>query len=145
MQIKQRLSSVYYQQGMTLIELMIVLVILSILALIAYPLYEHQMMKGRRADAQTALLNAISQEELFFSNNMTYTTNFASLGISAASNRGWYTLTLGTCGAGIPINSCVKVTATPTPGGMQEDDTVCSGLSITSRGVKSASNSICWN
>ena len=37
-------------RGITMIELMIVIVVLSILAAIAYPSYQNQVTKARRAD-----------------------------------------------------------------------------------------------
>ncbi len=44
------------QNGFTLIELMIVVAIVGVLARIAYPSYQDSMIKSRRADAKSALL-----------------------------------------------------------------------------------------
>ena len=45
-------------RGFTLIELMIVVAVVAILASVAYPSYVSQVRKGRRADAETVLLQA---------------------------------------------------------------------------------------
>jgi type IV pilus assembly protein PilE len=44
------------QQGFTLIEVMITVVIIGILASIVYPSYQNNIIQSRRADAKSALL-----------------------------------------------------------------------------------------
>ncbi|MGE5242161.1 MAG: type IV pilin protein [Bacteroidota bacterium] len=54
-------------QGFTLIELMITVVIIGIIAMIAYPSYTKYMAQTRRSDAQIALTRIASQQEKYFS------------------------------------------------------------------------------
>lgn len=53
--------------GFTLIELMIVVVIIGILAGIAYPSYQNHMRQTRRSDAKIALTKVASLQEKFYS------------------------------------------------------------------------------
>lgn len=54
------------QSGFTLIELMIVVAVIGILAGIAYPSYQDSLVKSRRADAKSALLElSIFMERLY--------------------------------------------------------------------------------
>ncbi len=51
--------------GLTLIELMVTLVILSILTAIVYPLYQNQVRKARRVEAKSTLMGiALAEERL---------------------------------------------------------------------------------
>ena len=54
------------QRGMTLLELMIVIAIVGILAAIATPAFNNQVMEARRADARNSLLigNCVKQNIL---------------------------------------------------------------------------------
>ncbi len=72
--IKQR------QHGFTLMELMIAIVIIGILAAVAYPGYQNQIRRARRADAQGDLMAFAAAMERNFSATSTY------LGLAAGGN-----------------------------------------------------------
>ena len=74
---KARLSN-----GFTLIELMIVVAIVAILASIAYPSYQEQVAKGRRADAKSVLLQSQQWLERFYSENYRYDRNAAGTDVN---------------------------------------------------------------
>lgn len=60
------------ERGITLIELMVVVAIVGILAAIAYPGYQEQIRRARRADAQAALMGLANALERHFTANNTY-------------------------------------------------------------------------
>lgn len=72
------------QRGLTLIELMIVVVVVGILAGIGIPSYRNYVIRGKLAEATAALANGKVRMEQFFQDNRTYaggtcpaeTTNF---------------------------------------------------------------------
>jgi len=66
--------------GFTLTELMITVAIAAILAAIAYPSYTQYVMRARRSDAKTALLDLAARQERLFSIQNQYSSNPATLG-----------------------------------------------------------------
>ena len=115
--------------GFTLIELMIVIVIIGIIASVAYPSYQESTNKARRADGQAALLDIMNAQERYFTENNTYSTTLSDVGRSGTSEKGHYIVTAAACGSG--ITSCVILTATAQ--GAQTSD---GNLTYNSLGVK---------
>lgn len=74
-------------KGFTLIELMITVVIVAILAGIAYPSYEGYMKRSRRAEAQQ-LLSAISNREAqYLLDSRMYTNVIGATGLNVNTER----------------------------------------------------------
>ncbi|MGR8919698.1 MAG: type IV pilin protein [Gammaproteobacteria bacterium] len=133
------------QAGFTLMELMIVVVIVGILAAIGYPSYRNQAIRAARSDARTELMDAMTRQEQFFLDNKTYAASLANLDMVAASESGYYTLSIDAATAACPITSCYAMRATPT--GSQTEDTDCAVLTVTSGGIRSATGTdpaSCW-
>ncbi|WP_455208151.1 type IV pilin protein [Kaarinaea lacus] len=75
--------------GFTLVELMIVIVIVSLLAMVAVPSYNKSVTKARRADAQSSLSNLAGAMERFFTENGTYIGAAGSSATPTATGAPW--------------------------------------------------------
>lgn len=133
------------QSGVTLIELLIVVVIVGILAAIAFPTYLEQVRKGKRASGKAMLHQVLQAEERYYSERNAYTSNMADLGYGASgpylSENGNYTMTLA---AGPSGDILTSVTATATP---VVADPKCNVLTLSSDLARTASGTqpaICW-
>jgi type IV pilus assembly protein PilE len=130
------------QTGFTLIELMIVVVIVAILAAIAIPIYQRQIMESRRTSAKSALLDVASREEKYFSTNNAYTNTLTTLGYPTATvtvpnnipASDYYTIAVNLTGA-TTASTNFTATATPIAGSSQASD-VCDIFTITDLGVQ---------
>ncbi len=148
------------QRGFSLIELMIVVVIIAVLAAIAYPNYQQYLLKSGRSDGHAKLMQVMQAQERFYSQNQSYTDN---LGATAPGNPGLafpgiaedapvvsdeqrYSITAEVCAAGTPLTRCVRLIATAA--GQQTADAQCGNLSLDSRGIKGESGTgtvqTCW-
>lgn len=97
--------------GFTLIELMIVVMVIGVLAAIAYPSYMDHVRKGWRSEARAALMAEMQQQERYFTQMNTYHSEFkAYSGDSAAGSK--YTVATGACEGLVGIKDCVQLTAT---------------------------------
>jgi type IV pilus assembly protein PilE len=149
-----------HSKGFTLIEIMVVVAIIGILTAIAYPAYTESVLKGRRAQARTALTGLLQQQERYLTQRncyMAFNTTPAGVAVPVAPPAGIcggvaaanvpfkvlsgdamansaYVLSANACpnGAGaFPVNDCIQVVATP----LQADPQV-NVLTLTSTGVK---------
>jgi len=134
------------QQGMTLIELMIVVAIIGILSAIAYPAYQQYIESSRRVNAEGKLLEIAQWMERQYTTTGSYpaSANLPShYSIIPDSGTAHYNVAIVSAGS-----SAVSyvLTATPVVNGPQSNDE-CGTLSISDAGVKTASTGTladCW-
>ncbi len=125
-------------RGFSLIELMVVVVIVGILAAVALPTYQQYVMKGRRADAISALSAVLQAQERWRSNNSNYANSLQTLfnaSTQAAAQKspgGHYTLTLTGLGEGESRSFIAgyNIQAVPSSTGLQGGDRDCADMSI---------------
>lgn len=131
-------------RGFTLIELMIVVAVVAILAAIAYPSYQDQVRKSRRAQAKADLVEYAGLAERFHTTNNTYVGFTLPRTVSPREAGAAVHYNLTPAGAFTNANT---FTLTATPAGGQSADR-CGTLSLNQAGVKtetgSAALSECW-
>ncbi len=94
---------VHKMRGITLLELMIVVVIIGFLAVIAYPNYRGFVARAKRNEAKAALLQIATQQERFYLQNNTFTCDMTQLSFPVAAayitDSQSYTVDVTTCSA----------------------------------------------
>ena len=140
--------------GLTLIELMIVVVVIGLLAAFSYPSYRNWVTQTRRSDAQIALTQIASQQEKYFTEYGHYAVALTGaktagtgpgytdsvLGLtSALSPDGHYAVSVVAPTAGIggcPIISCFNIIADPNDAAASTLQKNNGKLRLNSLGVK---------
>lgn len=130
------------QNGFSLIELMIALVIMGILASIAYPSYLSELTKSRRAEAQVALLDLSTRMEQYYAEHNTYAgATLNALAMPSRTQNGYYHLA-------IVKNDGHTFNLNAVPNGPQaKNDTLCGALSLNQTGIRGAGGkggAMCW-
>lgn len=140
----------HHDSGFTLIELMVTVAIAAILATIAFPSYNEQMRKTRRATARQEMMDLATAQERFYTNCNRFAATLdgaqnscAGLGRATAtvtSDGGYYQISMAA--------TATTYTLTATPQLSQTADLGCANLSLTEAGVKGASGTLgpaaCW-
>lgn len=138
------------QTGVTLIELLTVVVVLGILASIAVPSYRSYLIRTNRTDAKSALMQIQAAEEKYFLQYNKYTFDLTSkapdgLGMSNVTANGYYALSVEERDED---TGGFIATATPTSAGGQNDDKTCGYFTLNDRGARgvevTANKSTCW-
>jgi type IV pilus assembly protein PilE len=135
-------------RGVTLLELMAVVVIVGVLGTIAVNSYRGYLLRTNRTEARMALLQLQANQEKFFLQNNRYaapaelslatTAVPPGLGIPATTPSGHYTITLAR-----PTTTTYTATATAT-GGQTKDAAACLTLRINQNGDRDPTGNECW-
>lgn len=142
------------QKGITLLELMIVVVIVALLSAIAYPSYTQFVVKSKRTAGTAVLLQVADRQQQFFMDNKQYATQLSSLGyasdsmmvkgdgsvVSSGDTARTYQIALSGASA-----TAYTVQAIPQLA-QYSNDTDCGTMTLTNAGVKgqSGSGDKCW-
>ncbi len=144
------------QTGMTLIELMIVVVVLGIIIAIGVPSYRGYITRANRVDATSALLRLAANQERFYMQNNTYASNAelaaalpAGLGIPG-TDHGYYDLTIAAAGGGLTVG--YTASASVVGGESQSSDKDCWVFTVNELGLRTATmkappvdnTAVCW-
>lgn len=144
-------------RAFTLIEVMVVLVIVMILAAVAYPNYTSYVIKARRIEGQVALLQAMQQQERYYSLRNSYIAFSADSSEADEKRFKWfsgqsakqsaYELSARAC-PGSSLRACIELQAVPgtsrVDGAFRDPD--CETLILVSTGEHRAGGKHprCW-
>jgi type IV pilus assembly protein PilE len=142
------------QLGVTLIELLIAIVLISIIAASAYPSYTQYVVRAKRTAGKSVLLQVADRQQQYFMDNKRYATALTSLGYPESP------FMIGDDGEYVPIadpdRAYMIIIAAPTPTSywaiafpqnmMAMKDTDCAILFMLNTGQKghTGTGDNCW-
>lgn len=124
--------------GFTLIEVMITVVIVGILASIAYPSYIDFVAKGARADGLAGLMDVANKQEQYYLDHKSYTNDMTKLGFNVdpwVVDNTFYEVDATVAGGVFTATAKAK-------GAQATRDSACLTISLNAAGVKSPKE--CW-
>lgn len=130
------------ESGITLVELCLVVVIMALLAAIAYPSYLQFVLKSHRVEATEALLALAVRQELYFSEFRRYSDSLAELGTNKPYTlSGRYQLSVQSLDDGMGYVLQAQALGT------QSQDTECAVFSVNQLGQRNtvvSYSTSCW-
>jgi len=138
-----------FARGVTLLEIVVVLLVVGIIAALALPAYRQHLVRVHRSEATTMLYEIAAAQERFYLRHDSYTSDLGSaaqLGLGLADTRtgSRYSFSVALANDG----QTYIATATPTSDGGQHSDGECLAFSIDQRGRRAVSGSrdtsFCW-
>lgn len=130
-------------RGFTLVELCLVLALAGVLAAVAWPSYQVQLQRSRRADAVAALLRVQIAQESHRAHHGLYAARLDALHGAGAgiSSQGLYDIELSGGGDRFEARAVARA------GSAASGDTACAPLRLQVReGISSfAPSAQCWN
>jgi len=119
------------QRGFTLVELVVTVAIIGLLASIAFPNYMEYVKKGRRAAAQSHLMDVAQRQQQYLLDTRSYAADLSTLNVTTPSDvSSYYTISITVGDSGPPS---FTATATPVAGSAQASDPT---LTLTNTGAK---------
>jgi len=119
------------QGGFTMVELMMAVAIIGLLASIAFPNYLEYVKKGRRAAAQSHLMDVAQRQQQYLLDTRSYAASLSALSLTTPSDvSSYYTISITVGDSGPPS---FTATATPVSGSAQASDGT---LTLANTGAK---------
>jgi type IV pilus assembly protein PilE len=143
-------------KGFTLIEVMVALVVVAVLAALAYPTYAGYVRKSRRIEGQVALVEAMQQEERYYAQHNAYQPFSATADPASGAPRWWSGSTAATSAyevdgyacPGHAIDECVELRARPGTARVDASfhDPECETLTLDNSGEQKSTGTVakCW-
>ncbi|MCW2004994.1 type IV pilus assembly protein PilE [Xanthomonas arboricola] len=132
-------ASLNRQAGFSLLELMMVVVVIGVLASIAYANYSQYIVKSRRSAAAACLMERAQLMERYYTRQLTYVGAPAPGACEGLAN--FYTVSFN----GAPAAKTFVLQAVPTS---RQSDAKCGTLSVDQKGARGVSGTdpatSCW-
>jgi type IV pilus assembly protein PilE len=132
-------------RGVTLVELLVVVMVVALLAGISVPTYRQYSVRVKRTDAKTQLLATAQQLERCYTRNLTYVGCVVlPINVPLGASGTAITYQINATGAALTQNT-FTLTATRQNG--QTSDSTCGNFTLTERGVRGVSSGSvtdCW-